>query len=216
MARKINPTSYRLGITKNWESRWISPKNAAAWLREDEIIRTVIMAKIKTAGVAGIEIERTAERYKIYIKASRPGLIIGRGGKGIEDLTKAIEKALGRKLSLSLNVEELKRTEISAAVVAQNIAWDLERRMKFRRVMKKYMESVMQNPDVQGVKIAVGGRLDGAEIARREWLADGKIALQTLRSNVDYSPATAFTTYGTIGIKVWIAKGEIFKEKRGR
>lgn len=216
MARKINPTSYRLGITKNWESRWISPKNAAAWLREDETIRTVIMSKIKMAGIAGIEIERTAERYKVFIKASRPGLIIGRGGKGIEDLTKAIEKAVGRKLSLSLNVEELKRNDISAAVVAQNIAWDLERRMKFRRVMKKYMESVMQHPDAQGVKIAVGGRLDGAEIARHEWLANGKISLQTLRSNVDYSPATAYTTYGTIGIKVWICKGEIFKEKRGR
>jgi small subunit ribosomal protein S3 len=185
----------------------------AEWLRDDEIVRKVIMDRIKPAGVARIEFERTPERYRIFIKASRPGLIIGRGGKGIEELTKAIEKALGKKLALSLNVEELKRTEVSAQVVAHNIAWDLERRMRFRRVIKKHLDGMLQNNDVTGARIAVSGRLDGAEIARREWLAKGRMSLQTLRSNVDYGEATARTTYGAIGIKVWVCKGEIFEKE---
>lgn len=210
MARKIHPISYRLGITKTWDSRWISLKNMAEWLRDDEIVRSVIMKKIKPAGIARIEFERTPERYRIFIKASRPGLIIGRGGKGIEDLTKAIEKALKKKISLSLNVEEVKRTEVSANVVAQNIAWDLERRMRFRRVIKKHLDTMLQNPEVTGARIAVAGRLDGAEIARREWLAKGRISLHTLRSDVDFGETTATTTYGAIGIKVWVCKGEIF------
>ncbi|MFH1188543.1 MAG: 30S ribosomal protein S3 [bacterium] len=213
MARKIHPIAYRLGITKTWDSRWISPKNMAEWLRDDEIVRTVIMQRLKAAGVARIEMERTAERYKIFIKASRPGLIIGRGGKGIEELTKAIEKALKKKTSLSLNVEELKRTEISAQVISQNIVWDLERRMRFRRVIKKHLENTLQNTEVTGARISVSGRLDGSEIARREWLAKGKISLHTLRADVDYGESTAFTTYGTIGVKVWVCKGEIFNKE---
>lgn len=214
MARKINPISYRLGINKPWSSRWISAKNAVQWLEEDEKVRKIIMEKIGMAGIAKVEIERTSDKYKIFIKASRPGLIIGRGGKGIEDLTKLLEKAIKGKVALSLNVEELKRTEISAAVQAQNIAWDLEKRMKFRRTMKKYLDQMMQNKDVKGVKIMAAGRLDGNEIARKEWMSKGKLPLTTLRSDIDYSEATAFTTYGTIGIKVWIYKGEIFSKNQ--
>ena len=133
MARKVNPNVFRLGINKAWDSRWFNLKNMRAWLKEDEEIREVIMKKIGLAGIARIEIERTPNRYKIFIKASRPGLIIGRGGKGIEDLNKAIEKIVNAKVALSVNVEELKRTEISSNVVAQNIAWDLEKRMRYRR-----------------------------------------------------------------------------------
>ena len=210
MARKINPNLYRLGINRNWDSRWFSTKNMAEWLSEDELVRAVIMEKIGDAGIARIEIERTPDRYKVFIKASKPGLIIGRGGKGIEDLTKAIEKKVKSEIPLSLNVEELKRTEIASAVVAQNIAFDIERRQRYRRTMKKHLESVMQNRDVKGAKIMLSGRLDGNEIARKEWLTKGKLPLSTLRSNIDYGTASAVASYGTIGIKVWIYKGEVF------
>ncbi|MCL5291095.1 MAG: 30S ribosomal protein S3 [Actinobacteria bacterium] len=215
MGRRIKPNSYRLGITKPWDARWITNKrNFAAWLEEDEKIRALIMKKIGQAGVARIEIERTPDRYRIFIKASRPGLIIGRGGKGVEDLTKALEKAIKSKVALNLSVEELKRTEVSATVVAQNIAWDLEKRFKFRRTIKKYLDSLKQNRDVKGAKITVSGRLDGNEIARTETLMSGKLPLSTLRADIDYGEATAFTTYGTIGIKVWINRGEVFAERR--
>lgn len=215
MATKIRPDSYRLGIIKPWSSRWISRKNVAEWLEEDEKIREIIMSKIGQAGVASIEIERTSDKCKIFIKASRPGLVIGRGGKGIEDLTKLLEKVVKPKTSLSLNVEELRRTELSAYVVAQSIAWDLEKRMRFRRTMKKYLDSMMQNRNIYGAKIRLGGRLDGNEIARCEQLLRGKLPLGTLRADIDYGEVTAFTTYGTIGIKVWIYKGDVFdKEKK--
>ncbi len=213
MAQKIRPDSYRLGITKGWDTKWLSTKNMAAWLEEDEKVRDVIMKKIGQAGVAKIEIERLSDRYKISIKASRPGLIIGRGGKGIEELSKAIEKVLKAKTNLSLNVEELKRTELSAQVAAQNMAWDIEKRTPFRRVMKKSLESFFQHREVQGAKVQIAGRLNGSEIARTEWLAKGKLPLSTLRANIDYGEATAFCTYGAIGIKVWVYKGEIFDKK---
>lgn len=195
-------------------------------LQEDEVIRDIIEKKIGLAGISRIEIERNNANYKIFIKAARPGLIIGRGGKGIEELSAAIEAALmklwrerkkgeeRRKISVSLNVEELKRTEISAVNVAQNIAWDLEKRLPFRRTMKKHLASALQNRDVKGIKIKLSGRLDGAEISRREWLASGKIPLQTLRAWIDYGEATAFASYGTVGVKVWIYKGEVFERPK--
>lgn len=212
MARKVNPNVYRLGVNRTWDSRWINLRNMKTWLAEDEAIRDIIVKKIGLAGISRIEIERTQDRYKIFIKAAKPGIIIGRGGKGIEDLTKLLEKSIKGKVSLSLNVEELKRTEVSSAVIAQSIAWDLEKRMRYRRTIKKYLDQVMQNREVKGCKIAVSGRLDGNEIARGEWLAKGKLPLSTLRSNIDYGTATAVTAMGAIGIKVWIYKGEIFNK----
>lgn len=194
-------------------------------LEEDVVIRGIVNDKINLAGIVKIEIERGQDNsYKVFIKAAKPGLVIGRGGKGIEELSKAVDtalKALFRKrrattmpkFSVSLNVEELRRSETSAQYIAQSIAWDLEKRMPFRRTIKKYIENTMQNKDVQGVKIKLSGRLDGAEIARREWLAKGKLPLQTLRANIDYGEATAFNTYGTVGIKVWVYKGEVFNKK---
>ncbi len=210
MGKKISPHSYRLGILNNWDSRWISLKNAPKWLEEDEKVRSIIMKKISLAGIAKIEIERTPDKYKIFIKASKPGLIIGRGGKGIEDLTKLLEKVIESRVALSLNIEELKRTEISAMHMAQSIAWDLEKRTKFRRSLKKHLEMIMQNRDVQGGRVWVAGRLDGAEIARTEHLQNGKLPLGTLRANIDYGTAVSHTTYGAIGVKVWIYKGEKF------
>lgn len=220
MGHKIHPLSYRLGVTKNWPVRWFIKGKFAKFLEEDEAIRRVIKSKISQAGISAVEIERTSGNLRIFIKAARPGFIIGRGGKGIEDLNKAIESALKKirktksGLGLSVNVEELKRSEVSAVYVAQQIAWDLEKRMPFRRMMKKYLESVMQNKDVKGAKILLSGRLDGNEIARREWLGKGSLPLQTLRSNIDYGEAVAYTTYGTIGIKVWIYKGEILEKAK--
>lgn len=219
MGKKINPLSYRTGITKPWPVRWFLRGKYPAFLEEDEAIRKTIRAKIALAGISAIEIERTAGHLKVLIKAARPGFIIGRGGKGIEDLNKAIEKALAavRKtkasVSLSVNVEELKRSEISAPYVAQQIAWDVEKRLPFRRTMKKHLESIMQNKEVKGAKILMAGRLDGNEIARTEWLGRGSLPLQTLRADIDYGQSTAFTTYGTVGIKVWIYKGEIFEKR---
>lgn len=225
MGQKIRPFSYRLGIINNWISRWL-PKNLKFknQLEEDVLIRRIVNEKIGLAGIVKIEIERGQDNsYKVFIKAAKPGLVIGRGGKGIEDLSKAVDVQLKKlfkkrgatipKFSLSLNVEELRRSETSAQYIAQSIAWDLEKRLPFRRTLKKYLENAMQNKDVQGVKIKLSGRLDGNEIARREWLAKGKLPLQTLRANIDYGEATAFNAYGTVGIKVWAYKGEVFNKK---
>ncbi|MBI3589152.1 MAG: 30S ribosomal protein S3 [Candidatus Liptonbacteria bacterium] len=222
MGQKINPQSFRLGITKDWPVRWFLKGNWRQYLEEDEAIRKVIRKKIAQAGIVAIEIERTSNNLRVLIKAARPGFIIGRGGKGIEDLTKVIEQTLKKlrsvsvsaKVNLSVNVEELKRSEISAAYVSQQIAWDLEKRLPFRRALKKYLEQIVQNKEAKGAKILLSGRLGGAEIARREWLKHGTLPLQTLRADVDYSQATAFTTFGTIGVKVWIYKGEIFENAK--
>jgi small subunit ribosomal protein S3 len=205
-------------VTKGWQVRWFLKGGYAKFLEEDEAIRNTINKRIPLAGIAGIEIERTQGNLRVFIRAARPGLIIGRGGKGMEELNKAIADALQKvrktrsKVALSLNVEELKRSEISARYVAQQIAWDLEKRIRFRRTMKKYLDQILQNKDVKGAKVAMSGRLDGNEIARREHLSKGSLPLQTLRADIDYGTSTAFTTYGTIGIRVWIYKGEIFEK----
>ncbi len=224
MGQKIRPDSFRLGVTRDWNARWYAGKTFGAKLQEDVLIRKVINDKIKPAGIVRVEIERNANNaYRVFIKAARPGIIIGRGGAGIEDLTKAITKALQElmrargikspKVPLSLNIEELKRSEISAQYVGQSMAWELERRMPFRRTMKKAIENAMQNREVLGIKIKAAGRLDGNEIARSEFLSKGTLPLTTLRANIDYGVATAFTTYGAIGIKVWIYKGLVFSKE---
>ncbi|MEK7636012.1 MAG: 30S ribosomal protein S3 [Patescibacteria group bacterium] len=224
MGQKIKPNSLRLGITKDWSSRWIPSRGRSfkSLLEEDALIRKIAEEKVKNAGIDKIDVERTGNKYKIFIRVSRPGLVIGRGGKGIEDLTKLIETSMNKlrkqnniaePVILSLNIEELKRFDVSANVSAQNIAWDFEKRMPFRRTIKKYLDSIIQNKNVKGAKIMVSGRLDGAEIARREQVAKGQLPLTTLRADIDYGSATAFTTFGTIGVKVWIYKGEVFTEK---
>jgi len=218
MGHKIRPNAYRLGITQEWKSRWFPKKNTPGLLQEDIAIREVVLDKIGSAGIDRIDIERNSSSCKILIRAAKPGLVIGRGGKGIEELTLAIQSVLAKiskknKKSesprVSVNVEEIKRSDVSASVVAQQIAFDIEKRMPYRRTMKKYLDFVGQNRDVQGVKIKMSGRLDGNEIARKEWLAHGRLPLTTLRANIDYGDATAYTSYGTVGIKVWIYKGEI-------
>lgn len=224
MGQKIKPTSLRLGVIGDWNARWF-PKRLEfrTLLEEDVLLRKLIDEKIGQAGIDRVVIERVGDSCRVYIKAAKPGLIIGRSGKGIEDLKKLIEKKLNalriknklkKVTGLSLNIEELKRTDISASVEAQNMAKEIERRMPFRRIMKKHLEGILQHREVKGGKIRMGGRLNGAEIARNETLSKGTIPLQTLRANIDYGEATAFTTYGTIGIKVWINKGEVFSKDK--
>ncbi|MBS3903672.1 MAG: 30S ribosomal protein S3 [Anaplasmataceae bacterium] len=219
MGHKIHPHALRIGVSKKWPVRWFLRGDYPKLLEQDEKIRKIINKKIGQAGIAGVEIERTHNKITVTVKVARPGFVIGRGGKGIEELSKTIEKEINTndikkqgKSLLSINVEELKRTEASASYVAQQIAWDIERRLPFRRLLKKYLEQLMQNKDVKGAKIMVAGRLNGAEIARTEWLKLGQLPLQTLRANVEYGQATANTTYGTVGVKVWVNKGEVFEE----
>lgn len=223
MGQKIRPNSLRLGIIEDWHSQWFVHKNFKDRLEEDEIIRRIVIDKAGVAGIASIKIERTGDQCRITLKVARPGMVIGRGGKGIETISKLIEskiKALIKKRgkgslpAINLTVEEVRRVEISAPIVAKHIAEDLEKRIPFRRTMKKYIESVIQNKDAKGVKIKLSGRLDGAEISRREQLSKGKLPLQTLRADIDYAESTAFANYGTVGIKVWIYKGEIFEGKK--
>lgn len=226
MAQKIKPTTLRLGINVPWGSRWFFKKSLRFFLEEDHLIRNVIRKKVLTAGIAALDIERLGETISVSIKASRPGLIIGRGGKGVEELKDALTKEIlklrkkNRKpltFSLNINIEELKRSEVSALATAQQIAFDIEKRFPFRTVMRRHLEVLKQNREVLGAKIKLSGRLNGAEISRSEWMIHGRMPLQTLRGNIDYGEATSFNTYGTVGVKVWIYKGEVFdKDKQVR
>ena len=223
MGQKIRPDSLRIGITKGWSLNWFPKKSRFKdVLEEGVLLRKLIEEKIKLAGIDKINIDRIANNYKISVRVARPGLVIGRGGKGIEDLTKLLENKI-RKLRrenkinepvfLNLNIEEVKRHDVSARVVAQNIAWDLEKRLPFRRILKRNLDQILQNKNIKGAKIMVSGRLGGSEIARTEHLEQGKLPLQTLRADIDYGQVTAFTTYGTIGVKVWVYKGEVFNHE---
>jgi len=214
MGHKVNPLSLRLNYSTTWRSRWFNKKNSSGLLREDESIRNFIKAKLKNASVEKVIIERTASLATVSIYSGRPGVIIGRGGTGIEDLKKQIRTIVKLATDLKIDVVEVKDPESSSSIVGQEIAMQIEKRIGWKRALKRMIEMVSSKKGVKGVKIAVSGRLDGAEMGRREWLAKGKIPLHTLRSDIDFSRTTAFTTYGTIGIKVWIYKGEVFAEKR--
>jgi small subunit ribosomal protein S3 len=219
MGHKVHPFIFRLGTVNNWRSRWFNRKKYKELLKQDVRLRSFIKKKLDKAGVNSIEIERSANSINIIIQTARPGLVIGRGGGGVEELKKDIIKLLKKessnlaKIEVKVEIEEIRQPNIQAAIVAMDMAGQIERRMPYRRVMKQTLDKVIQNKEVQGVKIMVKGRLNGAEIARKEWLKKGKIPLQTLRSNIDYASATAYTTYGTIGIKVWIYKGEVFDKE---
>lgn len=213
MGHKVNPISFRLNYSASWRSRWFGKKNIPETLHEDENIRKIIKSKLAKASVEKVEIERIANLVTVFIYSGRPGVIIGRGGTGVEDLKKDIKKASKLAGDLKVDIIEVKDPESSSAIVGQEIASQIERRIGWKRALKRTIEVVSKKRDVKGVKIAVSGRLDGAEMGRREWLAKGKIPLHTLRSIIDFSRTTAFTTYGTIGIKVWIYKGEMLEER---
>ncbi len=212
MGNKINPTSFRMNITDTWKSKWFSKGNYVELLREDIRIREYLEVHLRKAGLSRIDIERLNDgTITVIIRTTKPGLIIGKGGAGIEELKKKIKTKLGIKKELKVNIEEIRDVNMHAAVIAGNIAEQLEKRVAFRRLMKQGLESIMQ-AGAKGVKIAIGGRLNGAEIARTEHLSSGKIPLHTLRADIDYAKATAHTTYGTIGVKVWIYKGDIYNK----
>lgn len=220
MGRKINPLSFRLGVTKDWKSKWFSSKKYKEYLQQDIELRSFIAKKLSKAAVKEVVIERSANSVSVIIYSARPGIIIGRGGTGIEDLKNQIKNKFfskGKKIEFKIEIQEVRSPETQAALVAQNIAEQLERRIPFRRVLKQTIDKVIQHKEVEGVRVAVSGRLGGTEMARRQWLAKGKIPLQTLRANVDFAQTNAYTTYGVIGVKVWINKGEIFlKEQEGK
>ena len=207
MGHKVNPIGLRLGINRNWESRWFPNfKTAAADLGEDHKIRTHLKKELYYAGVANIIIERTVKRLRVTIVAARPGIIIGKKGADIEKLKTAVQKLVGKPISI--NIKEEKKAQTSAQLVAENVATQLERRVAFRRAMKKVMQGA-QRSGAKGIKVAVAGRLGGAEMARTEWYLEGRVPLHTLRAKIDYGFAEAHTTYGIIGVKVWIFKGEV-------
>ncbi len=207
MGQKVNPIGLRLGINRNWESRWFPNfKTAPESLGEDHKIRTYLKKELYYAGVSNIIIERTVKRLRVTIVAARPGIIIGKKGADIEKLKSAVENLVGK--AVSVNIKEEKKAQTSAQLVAENVATQLERRVAFRRAMKKVMQGA-QRSGAKGIKVSVAGRLGGAEMARTEWYLEGRVPLHTLRAKIDYGFAEAHTTYGCIGVKVWIFKGEV-------
>jgi small subunit ribosomal protein S3 len=215
MGKKVNPTGLRLGITTTWKSKWFSARSYAKNLKQDVEVRDFVSKKWKSASIAEVSLERSANTIKVIIKTSRPGVLIGRGGTGIEDISKAIKKNFfaGKKVDLKIEIQEVKNFEENAMLVAQNVAEQLEKRVPFRRALKSMLDQVEKNKNIKGVKIEVSGRLGGAEMSRREWLSRGTVPLHTLRADIDFARGTAFTTYGAIGVKVWLYKGEVFNEQ---
>ena len=212
MGQKISPISLRIGIQKDWLSRWFGGRKYIPYLKDDLKVRAFLEKKLKGMSIADIQLERGTDILNIIVSTARPGLLIGRGGGGIEDLKKAIKQVLKKKVAIRLEIQEIKYPELSAAIMAESIVEQIEKRIPFRRIMKMTLQKIMSNKQVKGAKIFMGGRLDGAEIARSEHLEEGNLPLQTLRADIDYAKATAHTTYGTIGIKVWVYKGEKFEE----
>lgn len=211
MGQKVNPKGLRIGIIRDWESRWFADKNYMELLHEDLKIRAFVKNKLKQAGCPKVEIERAASRVKVSVYAAKPGIVIGRGGAEVENLRKQLETITGKQVTV--NIVEIKKPEMDSTLVAENIAQQLEKRVSFRRAMKQTVGRTMRT-GAQGIKIQCSGRLAGAEIARTEWYHEGKVPLHTLRADIDYGFAEANTTYGKIGIKVWIYKGEVLPAKK--
>ncbi len=206
MGQKVHPYGFRLGYNKNWQSRWYSKKDYPAYVFEDHKIRKFIKKLLYHSGLARIEIERHGPKVRLILSTARPGIIIGRKGVEIEKLRSDLKQKFGREFSIEVN--EIRRPELEAQLVAENVAMQLERRVAFRRAMKRTV-LMSRKFGAEGIKIACSGRLAGAEIARSEWYRDGRVPLHTLRADIDYGYAVATTTYGIIGVKVWIFKGEI-------
>ena len=213
MGQKTHPHGFRLGITRTWSSKWFEDKNYAKWLHEDQKLRKAIKKKFAHAGIAGIDIERAANKAKVIIHTSRPGIIIGKRGAGVEQLKQELQSVTENELFI--DIQEIRKAETNAQLVAENIATQLERRVAFRRAMKKSLQTATKF-GAKGVRIRCSGRLGGAEIARTESYREGRVPLHTLRADIEFGEATAFTTYGTIGIKCWIFKGEVLPQRRRR
>jgi small subunit ribosomal protein S3 len=210
LGQKVNPVGLRLQITRTWDSRWFAEKEYSALILEDYKIRKFIKNQVYHAGVSKIEIERAAQRLRIRIFTARPGIIIGKKGVEIESLKRSLEKMVRRRVMV--DITEVRRPEIDAQLIAENIAGQLIRRISFRRAMKRAI-SMARKFGAQGIRIASSGRLGGAEMCRTEWYLDGRVPLHTLRADIDYGVAEAMTTYGVIGVKVWVFKGEVLPDK---
>lgn len=212
MGHKVNPIGLRLSLNQRWNSRWFAEKKVyGQQLEEDIALMDYIKLKQKAAGVARVEIERSAQKMKVTIHAGRPGIIIGRNGEQAEVLKVDLQKRTKR--DVTVNIKEIKRPEIDANLIAQSIAQQLEKRIAFRRAIKRSLQTAMRM-NIQGCKIMVSGRLNGAEMSRLEWVREGRVPLHTLRADIDYGTATAFTTYGAIGVKTWVYRGEDYNQPR--
>jgi small subunit ribosomal protein S3 len=210
MGQKIHPVGMRLGITRTWDSRWFEKKHYVDWLHEDVAIRKSFIRWMRSAAISKIEIERRANQARVIVNTAKPGIIIGKRGVGIDEIRKNLEQLTGK--SIAVNVMEIQHPELDARLVAQNIVDQLEKRIAFRRAMKQAIMRTMR-AGARGIKVQVSGRLGGAEIARTEHNADGKVPLHTLRADIDYAQVEAFTTFGRIGVKVWIYRGEVLPDQ---
>ena len=213
MGQKVNPHGLRVGVIKDWDSRWYAEADFADNLVEDNEIRTFLKKKLYSAGIAKIEIERASNRVKVIVYTAKPGIVIGKGGSAIEEVKRQLVKMTGKRVLI--DVKEVKRPDKDAQLVAENIAAQLENRISFRRAMKSCMQRTMR-AGAKGIKTSVSGRLGGADMARTEFYSEGNIPLQTLRADIDYGFAEADTTYGKVGVKVWIYKGEVLPVKAGK
>ena len=213
MGQKTHPIGFRLGIVKQWKSRWFATKEMPALLKEDELIRKYLKARLGHAAIAEVHIDRRPGKVTVTIHTGRPGVVIGKRGAEVDKLRDELAQLTGK--DSAVNVEEIKRPELSAQLVADNIGHQIQQRISFRRAMKRAVQSAMRM-GAQGIKVRTAGRLGGAEIARTEGYHEGRVPLHTLRADIDYATSTAMTTYGTIGIKVWIFKGEIIEDLAGR
>ena len=207
MGQKTNPVGLRLGINRSWDSKWFTAKHTAEWLEEDIKLRRYIKKRLARAGVSKIEVERRGDKVKIHIYTARPGMVIGRKGAEVDFLSEELAHLTDKEVNI--DIKEVKKPELNAQLVAEHIAGQLEQRVSFRRAMKKAIGSAMRMGAL-GIKVKCSGRLGGAEMSRTEGYMDGRVPLHTLRANIDYARATAFTTYGTVGVKIWIYLGEIF------
>jgi len=213
MGQKVHPYGFRLGFNKPWKSRWFAKKDYGAWLHEDLRLKRELKSRLRSAGISSIEIDRMANKLRIIIRTARPGIIIGRKGSEIDKLKADLQAETGREIYL--DIQEVYKPELDAQLVAEAIALQLEKRIAFRRAVRKSVDSALRF-GCKGIKVRVSGRLNGAEIARSEWNLQGRLPLQTLRADIDYGLAEAHTTYGVIGVKTWIYKGEILAPKKRR
>lgn len=211
MGQKVNPIGLRLGINRTWDSRWFTEKNYAEWLHEDMKVRKFVKKELYAAGIAKVVLERAPGKLKVTVHTARPGIVIGKGGAGIEELKKKVERLTAS--AVFINIIEVRKPEMDAQLVAESIAQQLEKRVAFRRAMKKAIGQALKF-GAKGIKVNLGGRLGGAEIARVERYHEGRVPLHTLRADIDFGYTQAHTTYGVIGVKVWVYKGEIFEEKQ--
>jgi len=211
VGQKVHPIGFRLGIIRTWDSRWFADKDYPALVYEDYRIRRFLKERLFHAGISRIEIERTADRARVIIHTARPGIVIGKKGAEIEAVKNELQKLVGRQITV--DIQEVRKPELDAQLVAENVAGQLLRRVAFRRAMKRAVASAMKM-GAQGIRIQCAGRLGGAEMSRREWYREGRVPLQTLRADIDYGFAEAKTTYGVIGVKVHIFKGEVIEEKK--